>query len=86
MRVLTIFVELRVALAMTIDVFPGLGVDKGELIGHGAKDGAIFEMQLVDIKGPASAEETVNTVKLERPLLVCDCIWQGRHLLAKCGR
>lgn len=37
---LTILVELRVALAVAVDVPPRLGVCEGELIGHQSQDGA----------------------------------------------
>lgn len=43
-RRLTIFVELGMALSVAVYVLPGLGVDKGQLVGHGAQDGAVSEV------------------------------------------
>ena len=51
-------------LAVAVDVLPCLGVGEGELIGHGAQDRAMFEVKLMDIKGPSSTEDTPDAVDL----------------------
>lgn len=61
---LTILVELGMTLSVTIDVFPGLRVGERKLIGHGSHDRAIFQMKLVHVEGPSSAEETPDAVDL----------------------
>lgn len=86
---LTILVELRMALSVAIDVFPGLRVGKCKLIRHGAHDRAIFQVELVHIEGPSSAEETPDAVDLVDVLAngLCGAQWsRWGGLLARCGQ
>lgn len=71
-------------LTVAIDVLPRLRIDKGELVGHGPDNGPVFEMQLVHIKGPSSAEETPDAVDLRRSVRHLD----GREvdLQGPCGQ
>ena len=62
--VLTIFMELGMPLTMTVDIFPGLRIRKGQLIGHGSDDRSIFEMKLVNIERPTATEETPDAICL----------------------
>jgi hypothetical protein len=62
----TVLVELRVPLTMAIDIFPRLGVGEGELIGHGTENRAIFKVKLMNIERPATAEQTPDTIDLQK--------------------
>lgn len=53
-----VLVELRMALSMTIDIFPCLRVGEGEFIRHETDDGAVLVVKLLDFEGPAAAVET----------------------------
>ena len=55
-----VFVELRMALPMAVDVFPGLRVIEGKLGGHQAYDRAVFIVQFLHFEGPAAAVKTPN--------------------------
>lgn len=62
---LTIFMELRMSLTMAIDVFPCSRVTEGEFIWHSSQDGAIFEMELMNVEWPPSTEKPIDAINLK---------------------
>lgn len=62
----TVLVKLRVTLTMAVDVLPRLRVGEGEFVGHSTENWAIFEVKLMDIKRPATAEQTPDAVDLQK--------------------
>ena len=74
------------ALAVAVDVLPCLRIDEGELVGHGTQDGAIFEVKLVNVKGPSSTEQTPDAVELLLPVSAHTKQDLVGILAATCGR